>query len=243
MKLSIVELIKEGLEKKSGDKSIDFQPVKLSYGFNDLEEFVDGETMDTHYNKHYKGYVKKLNELLDEKKVQIKSKDLLTLVKRINGLGKKIKNQAGGAYNHELFWNMITPDKSKRKFEGEIKRLIESQFGSFDKFKEEFTVQSKSKFGSGWCWLLLKPNKKLKIITTSNQDNPLMNIYMFRDKYNEESPMYKSMSGKILLGLDLWEHAYYLKYRNKREDYINNFWKVVNWDFVNSIIKKQEPKK
>lgn len=243
MSLSIVDLLNESFNKKNDIKTTDFQPVKLNYGFNDLSEFIDEETMDIHYNKHYKGYIKKLNDILREKKIQIKNNDLLSLVKKINGYGKKIKNQAGGAYNHELFWNMMTPDKSKRKFDGEIKKLIESQFGSLDKFKAEFNEQSKSKFGSGWCWLILKPNKRLKIVTTSNQDNPLMNIYVNKDKFFDDSIVYKSMSGKILIGLDLWEHAYYLKYRNKKEDYINNFWKVINWEFVNSLIKKQEPKK
>lgn len=243
MKLSIVDILKEEINKNVQIKVVDFQPVKLGYGYNELSEFIDEETMDIHYNKHYKGYVKKLNELLREKKVQLKSSDLLNLIKRVNGYGKKIKNQAGGAFNHELFWQMITPDKSKRKFQGEIKKLIENQFGSLEEFKKEFNEHSKSRFGSGWCWLILKPNKKLKILTTTNQDNPLMNIFMNKDKYNDDSVVYKSINGKILLGLDLWEHAYYLKYRNKKEDYINNFWKVINWDFVNSLIKKQEPKK
>ncbi len=240
MELKIVNLIKEGFSLKNNDKIIDFKPVKLKYGYDELSEFIDAETMEIHYNKHYKGYINKLNELLKDKKINLKDSDTIeNLMSRVNGLGKKIKNQAGGVYNHEFFWEIMTPDKEKRKYDGEIKKLIDNQFGSLDKFKQEFSEQAKSKFGSGWCWLVLKPNKKLKIMTTSNQDNPLMNIYLSRDKYNDGSIIYKSISGKILLGLDLWEHSYYLKYRNKRDEYIKNFWKVVNWDHINNIIKKE----
>jgi Fe-Mn family superoxide dismutase len=240
MELKIVNLIKEGFSLKNNDKITDFKPVKLKYGYDELSEFIDAETMEIHYNKHYKGYINKLNELLKDKKINLKDSDTIeNLMSRVNGLGKKIKNQAGGVYNHEFFWEIMTPDKEKRKYDGEIKKLIDNQFGSLDKFKQEFSEQAKSKFGSGWCWLVLKPNKKLKIMTTSNQDNPLMNIYLSRDKYNDGSIIYKSISGKILLGLDLWEHSYYLKYRNKRDEYIKNFWKVVNWDHINNIIKKE----
>lgn len=240
MKLRLVDLVKDSLILNESLQNIDFKPVKLQYGFQDLEEFIDKETMETHYGKHYKGYVDKLNELLKEKDFKFKKNDTLeSLIKRVNGLGKKIKNQAGGAFNHELFWNMMTPDKSKRKFEGEIKKLIDSQFGSLENFKKDFFEQAKNKFGSGWCWLIIKPNKKLKILTTSNQDNPLMNIYLSKDKYNDGNMIYKSIPGKILLGLDLWEHAYYLKYKNKRDDYINNFWKVVNWQYINELLKKK----
>lgn len=232
--LSISRLVKESIEKKGGDYIFGFQPVKLKYSYDSLEEFIDEETMKVHYNGHYKGYVEKLNELLKGREARIDfSKGVESLMGRVNGLGKKIRNQAGGVYNHELFWSMMTPDKKKRKFQGKIKKLIDSQFGSLDKFKEEFLSESKGRFGSGWCWLVLKPNGKMKIITTSNQDNPKMNIFLTKDKNEEGAASYRSMSGKILLGLDLWEHSYYLKYKNKREDYIKNFWKVVNWDFVN----------
>jgi len=239
MELKIVDLIKEGLFLKKDNKSVDFQPVKLPYKYNDLLEFIDEETMEIHYTKHYKGYVKKLNELLNEKGIKLKKTDNLeSVIKRVNGLGKKIKNQAGGAYNHELFWSMMTPVKNDRKFEGDIKKIIENQFGSLDKFKEEFSKEAKSKFGSGWCWAILKSNNRIKIMSTSNQDNPKMNIYLTKDKNEEGSIIYKPITGKIILGLDLWEHAYYLKYKNKRDDYINNFWKVINWEYINELIKK-----
>ena len=239
MSLKIVDLIKENLFLENKSQNIDFKPVRLEYGYGDLTEFTDEETMDIHYNKHYKGYINKLNELLNEKKVNLKEKEgIEKIISKVNGLGKKIKNQAGGVYNHQLFWTFLTPDKSKRKFEGEIKKIIENQFGSLEKFKEEFNKEAKSKFGSGWCWVILKPNNRIKIMTTSNQDNPKMNIFLTKDKNEEGVIIYKQITGKIILGLDLWEHSYYLKYRNKREDYINNFCKVVNWDQVNKLTKK-----
>lgn len=242
MDLRIVDLIKENIKSKNQVQNIDFKPIKLDYNYDELIDFIDAETMKIHYTKHYKGYIDKLNELLKERNLNLKKNDSISsLMSKVNGLGKKIKNQAGGVFNHELFWKIMTPDNKKKKYEGEIKKLIDEQFGSLDKFIEEFTKESKSKFGSGWCWLILKPNKKLKIMTTSNQDNPMMNIFLTKDKYNDGSVVYKSIPGKLLLGLDLWEHSYYLKYRNKKEDYIKNFWKVVNWDYVNELIKK-EPK-
>lgn len=240
MNLKIVDFLKESSVLNESTQVIDFKPVKLKYGYADLIEFIDEETMDIHYNKHYKGYIKKLNELLEEKKFKFKNGDNIeNLICKVNGLGKKIKNQAGGVYNHQLFWDFMTPDKEKRKFNGDIKKIIENQYGSLDRFEEEFSNEAKSKFGSGWCWAILKSNNRIKIMTTSNQDNPKMNIFLTKDKNEEGNIIYKPITGKIILGLDLWEHSYYLKYRNKRDDYIKNFWKVVNWKQVNDIIKKE----
>lgn len=234
MDFSIAKLIKEGIKTTDNSEKGNFLPVKLPYSYDGLSDFIDDETMKVHYNGHYKGYVEKLNELLKNRGVKVDfSKGVEPLMGKMNGMGKKIRNQAGGAYNHELFWSMMTPDKNKRKFEGKIKELIENQFVSLENFKEEFLKEAKGKFGSGWCWLILRPNGKLKIVTTSNQDNPKMNIFLTKDRNEEGAISYRPIPGKILLGLDLWEHSYYLKYKNKREDYIKNFWKVVNWDFVN----------
>lgn len=234
MMLKIANLIREGIGKTNRKDAQGFSPAKLPYSYGDLSEFIDEETMKIHYNGHYKGYVNKLNKLLSEKKQGFDfSKGLDSLIGKVNGFGKSIKNQAGGAYNHELFWQMMTPDKKKRVFEGKIKELIENQFDTLEKFKEEFQSEAKSKFGSGWCWLILRPSGKLKIMTTSNQDNPKMNIFLTKDKHGDDAISYRPISGRILLGIDLWEHAYYLKYKNKREDYLKNFWKVVNWEFVN----------
>jgi Fe-Mn family superoxide dismutase len=194
---------------------------KLPYGYASLRRFIDPETMKFHYQKHYKGYVKKLNSAL--RKRDYGDVELENIVKQISKYNTVIRNNAGGAFNHALFWKMLSP--KKQKLEDPIKGKIEKTFGSFELFKDKFTNEAKSKFGSGWVWLILTKTNRLKIVTTSNQDNPLMNVV-------EEN-------GYPLLGLDLWEHAYYLKYKNKRDEYISNFWKVVNWGFVNDLYSTQ----
>ena len=198
---------------------------KLPYEYNSLGSFIDSETMNTHYNKHYKGYVEKLNSELE--KIKGKDLELEEIIKRISKFNDKVKNNGGGAFNHALFWKMLSPKKQTIK--DPILSKINKQFSSFDKFKEKFEEEAKTRFGSGWVWLILTKNNTLKIVTTSNQDNPLMDT----EKNN----------GYPLLGLDLWEHAYYLKYKNKRDKYIHNFWKVVNWEFINDLYVEQTKKK
>jgi Fe-Mn family superoxide dismutase len=188
---------------------------KLPYEYGSLTSFVDSETMKTHYTKHYKGYVDKLNVELE--KVKGKDIDLEAIITKISKFNTKVKNNGGGAFNHALFWKMLSPKKQTIK--DPIKKEIEKNFGSFEKFKEKFEEESKSRFGSGWVWLILTNTNRLKIVSTANQDNPLMNTEKER--------------GYPILGLDVWEHAYYLKYKNKRDEYVKNFWKVVNWEFVN----------
>jgi Fe-Mn family superoxide dismutase len=198
---------------------------KLPYGYDDLTSFIDGETMKTHYNKHYKGYVEKLNSELE--KIKGKDLDLEEIIKGISKFNNKVKNNGGGAFNHALFWKMLS--SKKQTIKDPILSKINKQFGSIDKFKEKFEEEAKTKFGSGWVWLILTKNNTLKIVTTSNQDNPLMDT----EKNN----------GYPLLGLDIWEHAYYLKYKNERDKYIHNFWKVVNWEFVNDLYVNQTKKR
>ena len=215
----------ENIEESLGIRSFDGQKLlneiknisieKLPYEFNDLKVFIDSETMKTHYTKHYKGYVEKLN--LELEKVKGKDLDLEEIIKTISKFNTKVKNNGGGAFNHALFWKMLSP--KKQKLEDPIKSKIEKTFGSFEKFKEKFEEESKNRFGSGWVWLILTDSGRLKIVSTANQDNPLMNTEKER--------------GYPLLGLDVWEHAYYLKYKNQRDKYVSNFWKVVNWGFVN----------
>jgi Fe-Mn family superoxide dismutase len=178
---------------------------KLPYSYSSLQRFIDPKTMNIHYNKHYKGYVEKLNNAIEN----IKGSDLNLedIVKGISKFNKTVRNNAGGAFNHALFWKMLSP--KKQNINGPIKEKIIKDFGSYEDFKKEFIDKSKSNFGSGWCWLVLNKNEKLKIVITPNQDNPLMNVV--KD------------GGCPLLGLDLWEHAYYLKYQNKRDDYVDNF--------------------
>jgi Fe-Mn family superoxide dismutase len=190
---------------------------KLPYSYTALKQFIDAETMSYHYNKHYKGYVEKLNNALSKGKYG--DLELEDIIKNISKYNKTIRNNAGGAFNHALFWKMLTPTTQKPS--GEVYKKIISQFKTFANFKTKFEEVAKDGFGSGWVWLVLSSNKTLKIVTTPNQDNPLMNII--------------KNGGYPLLGLDLWEHAYYLKYRNKRDEYIKNFWKCVNWEFVNQL--------
>ena len=190
---------------------------KLPYSYSALKQFIDPETMDFHYNKHYKGYVDKLNDALSKKKYG--DLDLEKIIKTISRFDKTIRNNAGGAFNHALFWNMLSPEP--KKLTGELYKKITKEWGTFTNFKKEFDKIGKERFGSGWVWLVLTSNNTLKIMSTPNQDNPLMNVI--------------ENGGFPLLGLDLWEHAYYLKYRNKRDEYITNFWKVVNWDFVTKM--------
>jgi Fe-Mn family superoxide dismutase len=207
----IVEMKKIGIEK-------------LPYSYSSLSKFIDSKTMDVHYNKHYKGYVKKLNDALKNKDGDL---ELEEIIKSISKFDDKVRNNAGGAFNHALFWKMLSPKKQLPK--GEILKKILSDFGNVKKMKDEFNEAAKDRFGSGWAWLYLAKDGKLKIMSTPNQDNPLMNIV--------------KGGGYPLLGLDVWEHAYYLKYQNKRDEYIKKFWDVVNWEFVNELYELRTKKK
>lgn len=192
---------------------------KLPYSYSALKKFIDSKTMDVHYNKHYKGYVEKLNKAL--KKKDYGDLELEQIVKSIGRFNVTVRNNAGGAFNHAMFWKMLSP--KKQTLSGDLLEKIKKDFGTYEKFKKEFEQVAKDRFGSGWVWLILTKRNKLKIISTPNQDNPLMSS----DKDG----------GYPILGLDLWEHAYYLKYQNKRDEYIQNFWDVVNWEFVSNLYK------
>lgn len=205
VKVLIKEMKKIGIEK-------------LPYAYSALQRFIDPETMNVHYNKHYKGYVDKLNGLLKKRK---KDEDLEKIIRNISRYPKGVRDNAGGAFNHALFWNMLSP--KPMRVTKELEEKIIKEFGTFIKFKQEFEKIAKERFGSGWVWLVLTNKGTLKIMSTPNQDNPLMNVI--------------EGGGYPLLGLDLWEHAYYLKYRNKRDEYIKNFWTAVNWDFVGNLYK------
>ena len=194
---------------------------KLPYAYSAVDRFINKETMDVHYNKHYKGYVDKLNKAISKRSGG--DKELEEIVKDISKYNKKIRDNAGGAFNHALFWKMLSPEQ--QKCSGDIYDKITIDFGSYRDFKSKFEDVAKKRFGSGWVWLILDRNNKLKVISTPNQDNPLMDVV--------------KGGGYPLLGLDLWEHAYYLKYLNKRDDYIKNFWTVINWKFVNKLLKSR----
>lgn len=196
----------------------------LPYSYSSLSRFIDSKTMNVHYNKHYKGYVDKLNKALKDKDGEM---TLDQIIKSINKFDEKVRNNAGGAFNHALFWKMLSPKKQLPS--GEILEKIKKDFGNIKKMKDEFNEAAKDRFGSGWAWLYLSKNGDLKIMSTPNQDNPLMNVV--------------KNGGFPLLGLDVWEHAYYLKYQNKRDEYIKNFWDVVNWEFVNELYLSKTQKK
>ena len=204
----------------SNDKnssSIPYKQRPLLYGYADLEIAIDAMTMEIHYTKHAAAYAKNLGEAVVAEKVDINSVSLESLLGNISKYSAKMRNNGGGHYNHELFWQSLTP-KSSQKPEGKLLTQIEKDFGSFDAFKTKFADAGKTRFGSGWAWLVLDKNNKLVIGSTPNQDNPLMDV--------------SELKGTPLLGLDVWEHAYYLKYQNKRPDYITAFWSIVNWEVV-----------
>ena len=191
----------------------------LPYSFDALEPYIDAKTMEIHHGKHHKTYVDKLNAAL-EKYPELQKKKVEYLLKNISSIPKEIRqaviNHGGGHFNHSLFWELLKKDT---KFTGEIEKAINKKFGSYDNFKEEFTKSALGLFGSGWTWLVLN-NGQLEIINTSNQDSPLS-------------------QGKIpVFGLDVWEHAYYVKYQNRRNEYIEAFFNVINWEQVNENYNK-----
>ncbi|MFY7899658.1 MAG: superoxide dismutase [Chitinophagaceae bacterium] len=191
----------------------------LLYKYADLEIAIDAATMEIHYTKHAAGYSKNLLEACVAEKVNTQETSLESLMNSISKYSTKMRNNAGGHYNHELFWKNMTPNVGSKPSK-ELMQKIVSSFGSFDAFKTQFTDAGKNRFGSGWAWLVLNADKQLSIGSTPNQDNPLMNISDFK--------------GIPLLGLDVWEHAYYLRYQNKRADYIQAWWNVVDWNMVSN---------
>ncbi len=192
----------------------------LPYGYDALEPYIDARTMEIHYDKHHRAYFTNLVNAI--KGTPQENQKIEDIFKSVSKLGDAVRNNGGGYYNHILFWNnmgkgLATPSA------GMVKAL-ESAFGSFDKFKETLGNAGKTRFGSGWAWLYLTADKKLAVASSPNQDNPLMDL----------SPV----KGTPLLALDVWEHAYYLKYQNKRPDYIEAFWNVVNWQEVEKRYKQ-----
>ncbi|MCA9302258.1 superoxide dismutase [Candidatus Nomurabacteria bacterium] len=192
-----------------------FELPKLKFSYEDLEPYIDAQTMEIHYTKHHQAYTTNLNASL-EKHNELSAKNIEELLQNIASLPEDIRtsvqNNGGGYYNHLLFWESMAP-KYAEPSETLIMR-VEKDFQTFESFKEQFTQSALTRFGSGWAWLTLTQEGKLKIESTPNQDNPIMT------------------GGKPVLGLDVWEHAYYLKYQNRRAEYIENWWKTVNWKVV-----------
>ncbi len=192
----------------------------LPYDYSALEPFIDTATMKVHHGKHHQGYVNNLNKALEDFP-EWKKKTLNELLNSISQLPKDlqnaVRNNGGGHWNHDFFWKMLIPAE-KSKMNAQLNPVIAKYYGDLDKLKSKFQTAAMSVFGSGWVWLGVNKQNDLEIITTPNQDNPLIDIVPHRLK--------------PILGLDVWEHAYYLKHQNRRADYINDFWNVVNWDFV-----------
>jgi Fe-Mn family superoxide dismutase len=195
------------------------QVPALTYGFDALEPHIDAKTMEIHHDKHHAAYVNNLNKALEGKK-DLESKTVEQLISNINTLPKEIqgavRNNGGGHYNHTFFWTIIGP-KGGGQPSGELAQAIKNDFGSFDTFKEKFAAAGTTRFGSGWAWLCVSGGK-LSVCSTPNQDNPLMDV--------------AECKGTPVLGIDVWEHAYYLKYQNRRPDYIAAFWNLIKWDAV-----------
>lgn len=201
-------------------ESAPFKQTPLSYDFGALEPSIDKLTMEIHYGKHHAAYVKNLNDAV--KGTEFEKKTLDEIIKTAGKAPAAIRNNGGGHWNHTFFWDIMAPGKGGAP-KGAVADAINAQFGSFDKFKETFGKAATTRFGSGWAWLTAKGGK-LTVSSTPNQDNPLMDI--------------AEVKGTPVLGLDVWEHAYYLHYQNKRADYITAFWNVVNWDKVAENLKK-----
>ena len=193
-----------------------FELPKLNYAFDALEPNIDAKTMEIHYGKHHNGYTNNLNNIISGTDNEGKSiEDILNSLDLEN---KGLRNNGGGYYNHNLFWEIMGPNGGGDP-SGEISESINSNFGSFENFKDEFSKAAATRFGSGWAWLCAHPDGKLEICSTANQDNPLMP---------------NGCGGNPILCLDVWEHAYYLNYQNRRPDYINAFFNVINWEEVNN---------
>lgn len=199
-----------------------FTQLPLPYAYNALEPFIDALTMEIHYSKHAATYAKNLQDAAAAENVNTNS-NLEDVLQKISGYSAKMRNNAGGHYNHELFWQCMKAAPAGVPT-GSLATAINTSFGSFDAFKTQFADAAKNRFGSGWAWLAITPDKKLAIGSTANQDNPLMDVSTFK--------------GFPLLGLDVWEHAYYLKYQNKRADYITAWFNLVNWEFVAARYEK-----
>jgi len=200
-----------------------FKLPNLPYSYNALEPFIDEQTMMIHHTKHHQAYIDKLNKAIEQNN---NSFDLETIFKSISKTDINIRNNGGGHYNHSLFWQLMksNPTSAENKPIGKLADDINKTFISFEQFKKEFSEKALKIFGSGWCWLIKQQDGNLKITSTANQDNPLMDTA--QDK------------GIPILALDIWEHAYYLKYQNKRTDYIANWWHVVNWNKAEELFKK-----
>lgn len=199
-----------------------FELPKLPYDYNALEPHFDALTMEIHHGKHHAGYTSKLNAAIEN--TDLAEKSIEDILSNLDMNNAAVRNNGGGFYNHKLFWSILSGDK--QEVPAGLLSAINSSFGSLDGLKEKFNNAAATRFGSGWAWLCVHKGGKLEICSTPNQDNPLMPGI--------------GCGGTPILGLDVWEHAYYLKYQNKRPDYISAFWHIVNWKKVNELFEAQK---
>ena len=200
-----------------------FDLPKLKYGFDALEPHIDARTMEIHHDKHHAGYTKKLNAAIEG--TDLEGKTIENILENLDKSNTAVRNNGGGYYNHNMYWEIMSPNGGGKP-EGELAKAIDNAFGSFEAFKQKFSDAAAGQFGSGWAWLCVQEGGKLEICSTPNQDNPLMPGV--------------GCGGYPIFGIDVWEHAYYLKYQNLRPSYIDAFFNVVNWEEVSSRYAKHK---
>jgi Fe-Mn family superoxide dismutase len=216
LSLSVLPALAKGPHRQTNPYAISFQQEVLPYPYTAFEPYIDAMTMEIHYTKHAATYAKNLSDACAAEQVNQQAQRIEDLLAGISRYSPKMRNNAGGHFNHELFWRMMKPQSAmpERRFAAAITR----DFGSFEAFKNQFADAAKGRFGSGFAWLIVTADRKLAIGSTPNQDNPIMDVSEFK--------------GFPVLGLDVWEHAYYLKYQNRRADYITAWFNIVNWEYV-----------
>lgn len=192
-----------------------FELPQLPYAYDALTPHIDAKTMEIHHQKHHQGYTDKLNSAIEG--TEMEGKTIENILINLDMDHKAVRNNGGGYYNHNLFWAIMSPNGGGKP-SGELEKAINSAYGNFESFKEKFSEAAKTQFGSGWAWLCVHEGGKVEVCSTPNQDNPLMPKI--------------GCGGTPILGLDVWEHAYYLNYQNKRPDYVSAFWNVINWEEV-----------
>lgn len=192
-----------------------FELPALPYAHDALEPHIDAQTMEIHHGKHHAGYTSKLNAAIEG--TDLANQSIEDILANVSKHGGGVRNNGGGFYNHSLFWSVMGPNGGGNP-SGDLASAIDSTFGSFERFKDEFANAAATRFGSGWAWLIVDGEGNLKVTSSPNQDNPLMDV--------------AEVKGTPIMGLDVWEHAYYLKYQNRRPDYIEAFFNVINWDEV-----------
>jgi Fe-Mn family superoxide dismutase len=210
----VVEVNATAFELPTTPKGVIHEFKALPYSYDALEPYIDAQTMEIHYSKHHVGYYKKFLAAIEG--TGLGQKNMEAIFSNISDYSDAVRNTGGGYWNHQFFWSVMSPEGGE--LTGKLKEALDRDFGSLDNFKKEFAAAGAKRFGSGWAWLAVDKNGKLFVSSTANQNNPLMNT--------------EEKQGTPLLTIDVWEHAYYLKYQNKRGDYLSNFWNVVNWKQV-----------